>query len=88
MEATIIKNKIYTKVEKLTEEQLLLVSDFVGWVEKALPKKRTTIAKNGKTESINGQRDMTAIYELQKLFQESGLTSLVADSIIEREDRL
>ena len=88
MEATIIKNKIHTKIEKLTEEQLLLVSDFVGWVEKALPKKRATVAKNDKTNAVNGQRDMTAIYELQKLFKESGLTSLVADSIIEREDRL
>ncbi len=88
MEAAIIKNKIYTKVEKLTEEQLLLVSNFVGWVEKALPKKRITKAKNDKTKVAGEQRDMTAIYELQKLFQESGLTSLVADSIIEREDRL
>ena len=88
MEATIIKNQIYTKVEKLTEEQLLLVSDFIGWVEKALPKKRATAAKSDKTKATNGQRDMTVIYKLQKLFKESGLTSLVADSIIERENRL
>ena len=53
-----------------------------------MPKKRATIGKNDKTNAVNGQRDMTAIYELQKLFKESGLTSLVADSIIEREDRL
>ena len=35
MEAILIKNEIYAKVEKLTAEQLLLVSDFVGLVEKA-----------------------------------------------------
>ena len=66
----------------------MLVSDFIGWVEKALPKKWTATAKKDKTKATNGQRDMTAIYELQKLFKESGLTSLVADSIIEREDLL
>lgn len=85
MEAILIKNEIYAKVEKLTAEQLLLVSDFVGLVEKALPTKRTSVAKKEK----NGQRDMTAIHELQKMFQEAGLSqTLVADAILEREDRL
>lgn len=88
MEAILLKNQIYTKVKKLTDEQLLLVSDFVGWVEKALPKKGTTVSKKEKTNPVNGQRDMTAVYELQKLFQEIGSESLIADAINEREDRL
>ena len=89
MEAILIKNEIYAKVEKLTAEQLLLVSDFVGLVEKALPTKRTSVAKKEKINAVNGQRNMTAIHELQKMFQETGLSqTIVADVILEREDRL
>ena len=88
MEAILLKNQIYTKLEKLTDEQLLLVSDFVGWVEKALPKKSKTVSKIKKNNHSNGQRDMTAVYELQKLFQEIGGDSLVADAINDREDRI
>ena len=88
MEAILIKNEIYTKVEKLTAEQLLLVNDFVGLVEKALPTKRTSVSKKEKINAVNGQRDMTAIHELQKMFQETGLfETLVSDAILERENR-
>ena len=88
MEAILLKNQIYTKVEKLTAEQLLLVNDFVMLVEKTSPKRQRTVSENEKTKVINGQRDMTAVYELQKIFKDIGITSLVADAILEREDRI
>lgn len=88
MEAILLKNQIHTKVEKLTAEQLLLVNDFVMLVEKISHKKQKTVSKNEKTKVVNGKRDMTAIYELQKIFQEVGITSLVSDAILEREDRI
>ena len=85
MEAILLKNQIHTKVEKLTAEQLLLVNDFVMLVEKTSSKKQKTVSKNEKTKTVNGQRDMTAVYELQKIFQEVGITSLIDDAILERE---
>ena len=88
MEAILLKNQIHTKVEKLTAEQLLLVNDFVMLVEKISHKKQKTVSKNEKTKVVNGKRDMTAIYELQKIFQEVGITSLISDAILEREDRI
>ena len=88
MEAILLKNQIHTIVEKLTAEQLLLVNDFVMLVEKISHKKQKTVSKNEKTKVVNGKRDMTAIYELQKIFQEVGITSLVSDAILEREDRI
>ena len=88
MEAILLKNQIHTKVEKLTAEQLLLVNDFVMLVEKISHKKQKTVSKNEKTKVVNGKRDMTAIYELQKIFQEVGITSLIPDAILEREDRI
>lgn len=88
MEAILLKNQIHTKVEKFTAEQLLLVNDFVMLVEKTSQKKQKTVSKNEKTKTVNGQRDMTAVYELQKIFQEIGITSLTTDAILEREDRV
>ena len=89
METQLIKNEIYAKVEKLTVEQLLLVDDFVGLVEKALPNKRKFVSKKEITNVVNEQRDMTAIHELQTLFQEVGLSeTLVSDAILEREDQV
>ncbi len=89
MEAILIKNKIYTKVEKLTAEQLLLVSDFLSWIEKAFPNKQIVVSPKEQTKIVDGQRDMTAIFDLQKLFQETHLDStIVSDVIFEREDRL
>ena len=88
MEAILLKNQIHTIVEKLTAEQLLLVNDFVMLVEKISHKKQKTVSKNEKTKVVNGKRDMAAIYELQKIFQEVGITSLVSDAILEREDRI
>ncbi len=88
MEVILLKNQIYTKVEKLTTEQLLLVSDFVGWVEKALPKKNTTVPKSITPPPVNGHRDMTAIYALQELFQDINSDLLITDVTNEREDRV
>ena len=85
MEAILLKNQIHTKVEKLTADQLLLVNDFVMLVEKTSPKKQKTVSKKEITKVVNGKRDMTAVYELQKIFQEVGITSLIDDAILERE---
>ena len=88
MDAILLRNHIYTKVEALTEDQLLLVNDFVGLLEKVVPKGRKSAINKSKTRAINGERDMIPIYELQKLFREVGITSLVDDVILERDDRL
>ena len=87
MKAALLKNHIYIKVKKLTEEQLLLVDSFVELLEKAIPQKNNIVYKKEKTQAVNNQRDMTAIYELQKLFQGIAIPSLVEDVILEREDR-
>jgi hypothetical protein len=85
MEAVLLKKEIYTKVDNLTDEQLQLVSDFVGLIEKV-----QLIKKNKKQTkpTANGKRDMKPIYELQKIFKELGTTSFIDDAISEREERL
>ena len=87
MKAALLKNHIYIKVKKLTEEQLLLVDSFVELLEKAIPQKNNIVYKKEKTQAVNNRRDMTAVYELQKLFQGIAIPSLVEDVILEREDR-
>ncbi len=90
MEAILLKNQIQHKIEQLTPQQLLLVSNFVGWVEKALPQtiQNTTTFKNKKNSTAKKPRNLHAILEIQKVFQEAGVTSLVQDAMLERDDRI
>ncbi len=88
MKVVLLQNHIYIKVKRLLEEQLLLVDSFVELLEKAIPHENNIVYKKEKTQAVNNQRDMTAIYELQKLFQGIAIPSLVEDVILEREDRI
>jgi hypothetical protein len=71
MEAILLKNQIYVQLEKLTPEQLLLLSDFVGLMEKSLPQftKNVLTPKKTKNKIAKKPHSLNAIHEMQKAFQ-------------------